>query len=141
MEIIIGKEYPKRVIPLVYEAKHSIDVIVYHWLWYSSDIGSQIQKFNAAIASRSRTGKRVRVITNTNHTIIILKKLGIGAKKIRSSRLVHAKVLILDNKRAVIGSHNYTKNAFALNHEVSILITDRKEIEKLSNFFAALWSR
>lgn len=140
MEIIIGKEYPKKVIPLIYAARKSIDIMVYHWLWYPTDIGSQIQKFNAAIASRKRVGKRVRVITNTGQTIATLKGLGIKAKKIHSSRLIHAKVLIIDNEKVILGSHNYTKNAFGLNHEVSILITGEKEVKRLSDFFANLWS-
>jgi len=137
--IIVGNEFPKRVIPLLKKSKTSIDIIVFDWRWYPDQIGSNIQIFNNTIVKASRNGVRCRVITNFNSNYDTLKKLNIQVKKWSSRKTLHTKLLIIDNKIAVLGSHNYTMNAFNLNHELSILIEEPIFIERLKNYFNNLW--
>jgi len=47
--------------------------------------------------------------------------------------------MIIDGKIAILGSHNYTKNAFNLNHEVSIITRDKTDIEELQVYFNNLF--
>jgi len=138
-DLIIGKEFPEKVIPLIEQAKKSIFIIVYDWRWYPDQIGSTIQKFNNAIIIASRKNKKVKVITNRPYVNEILPQLNIRIKKPHSKRALHTKLMIIDGKTAILGSHNYTMNAFTINHEVSVILQDEQIVNRLSLYFENLW--
>jgi phosphatidylserine/phosphatidylglycerophosphate/cardiolipin synthase-like enzyme len=135
METIIGKEFPQKVIPLIDEAKFSIDIVVFDWRWYPQDPGKSVQLFNQALVRAVRRGVNVRAITNTEEIISTLKNIGIKAKKFFTQRLIHAKFMIIDNETLIIGSHNYTEHGFDVNYEVSIIYKGREEIKPIIDFF------
>jgi len=139
MEIIIGKEFPEKVIPLIEQAKNSISIIVYDWRWYPDQIGSAIQKFNNAIITLSRKGKKIKVITNMPYINNILPQLNIQVRKTHSKRTLHTKLMIIDGKTAILGSHNYTMNAFTINHEISVILQDEQVVKRLKLYFENLW--
>ena len=134
-EIIISREFPKKVIPLIKKAKKSIDIIVFDWGWYPDEIGEPIQIFNNAIFNANKHGVNVRAIVQKRLINAILNNLNIKAKILHSSKLLHIKLMIIDGEIAILGSHNYTKNAFNVNHEVSIIVKDQTSIEKLTEYF------
>ena len=138
-EIIISREFPKKVIPLIKNATKSIDIIVFDWGWYPDEIGEQIQIFNNVIFNKNRKGVKVRALVQKNLIKIILNKCGIDAKVLHSAKLLHIKLMIIDEKIAILGSHNYTKNAFNVNYEVSIMIHDEKSIFELQRYFNNLF--
>lgn len=139
IETIIGKEFPEKVIPLIENAKYSIDIIVYDWLWYPDQIGSAIQKFNNAIVVARRKGLKIKVITNIKNIIKILTSLSIQAKELPSKRTLHTKLMIIDDEIAILGSHNYTMNAFTTNYEISVIIQDKEIVKRLKFYFKNLW--
>lgn len=136
---IIGKEFASKVIPLIEQTKKSIDIIVYDWKNYPDQPGSAIQRFNNAIINAAQKGKRVKVITNRPYINPILPQLNIKTKKSYSKKTLHTKLMIIDNKIAILGSHNYTMNAFTINHEVSVIIRDPKVVQRLNQYFNNLW--
>jgi phosphatidylserine/phosphatidylglycerophosphate/cardiolipin synthase-like enzyme len=135
METIIGKEFPKKVIPLIDQAKTSIDIVVFDWRWYPQDPGASVQLFNQAIIRAVRRGVKVRAIANNDEIVNILKQNGCEAKKLLTAKLVHPKIMIIDNEIAITGSHNYTQSAFQMNFEVSMILRGREEIKRLIEFF------
>ena len=136
---IIGKEFPQKVIPLIKQAKKSIDIVIYDWRWYPDQIGSSIQLFNNAIINASKKNIDVKVITYATHTLEILSVLGIKTTKLPSRRPLHTKLMIIDNQKVIIGSHNYTMNAFTINYEVSAIIQDEEVVKRLIQYFQNLW--
>ena len=48
---------------------------------------------------------------------------------------IHAKIYILNEKKVIIGSHNFTKAAFDNNIEASILIEDKESVGYLNKLF------
>lgn len=140
MQTIIGKEFPKKVIPLIDEAKRNIDIIVFDWRWYPDDPGNPVQLFNQAIVRAVRRGVQVRAIIDNDQIIGTLRSVGVNAKKFISQKLVHGKTMIIDGEIAIVGSHNYTQYAFTMNYEVSVLVDNREEIAKLTEFFNNLYS-
>jgi len=139
IETIIGKEFANKVIPLIRETQKTIDVIVYDWRWYPSQIGSAIQRFNNEIVYSRRKGRKIRVLTDSDFLITTLKKLNIEVKKNFSKKKLHTKLMIIDSKIVVLGSHNYTMNAFTINHEVSIITRNEKAVARLKLYFENLW--
>lgn len=140
MDIIIGKEFVDKVIPLIQEAQKTIDILVYDWRWYPDQIGSKVQRFNNEIINSSRKNKRIRIITNFTYVISVLKSFNVEIRKNTSKRKLHTKLMIIDNKIAILGSHNYTMNAFTINYEVSAIIKDEKAVARLKLYFENLWS-
>lgn len=139
METIIGKEFAGKVIPLLEQAKNNINIAVYAWYWYTENIGSEIQKFNNAIINAAKKGVDVKVITNTTKTINVLFENKVKAKEIKTKGSLHAKLIIIDDKIAILGSHNYTMSAFTLNHEVSIKTEEKEVVDRLKIYFNNLW--
>ena len=139
METIIGKEFPKKVIPLIDNAKQSIDVIIFDWRWYPQNIGCSAQLFNQAIVRAKRRGVKIKVLANSDDIIKILKEIGCEAKKIISKRLLHCKIMIIDDEIAITGSHNYTQSAFEMNYELSVILKDRENIDDIIKFFKQIY--
>ena len=138
-QTIIGREFPKKVTPLIKEAKNTIDIIVYDWRWYPNEIGSAIQIFNYEIVRAIQRGVKIKVLINNNIIEATLKKAGAEIKQLKSEKTVHSKMMIIDDAMAILGSHNYTKNAFELNHETSIIIDDIEAVENFKKYFADLF--
>lgn len=128
---IISKEFPQVVIPLIKEAKHSIDIIVFDWRWYKNDPASPVSLFNSAIVDKSHKGVKVRCIVNNEQINDILKSQGFDSIVLDSAKILHTKLIIIDNRIVVIGSHNYTQHAFCSNFELSCCF----ELENENNDF------
>ena len=135
METIIGKQFAEKVIPLINNAKQSIDVIIFDWRWYPQNIGCSAQLFNQAIVRAKRRGVKIKVLANSDDIIKILKEIGCEAKKIISKRLLHCKIMIIDDEIAITGSHNYTQSAFEMNYELSVILKGRENIDDIIKFF------
>jgi len=139
MQPIIGKEFPEKVIPLIDEAKNSIDIVVFDWRWYPNDPGSSAQLFNQALVRAARRGVKIRAIANNDEIINILKSVGIEAKKLISKKLLHCKLMIIDDETIITGSHNYTQNAFQMNLELSVILKVGDEVKRFLDFFNNLY--
>ena len=138
-KVISGREYPANVIPLIKSAKKSIDIIVFDWRWYPQDPGASCQLFNQAIVQSARKKVKIRVIANNDQVINILKSEGCEAKRLRSSKLVHCKLIIIDDNIVIVGSHNITQSAFQMNLELSVILHEGESKESFVNFFNNLW--
>ena len=125
--------------PLIEKAVNSIDIIVYDWRWYRDDPGASAQLFNQTIVRAVRRGVKVRAIVNNNEIARVLKEVGCEARRLRRKELVHCKFMVIDDKLAITGSHNYTEAAFQKNLEVSVIFDDMGMIESLKNYFQNLW--
>ncbi|MFZ2153991.1 MAG: phospholipase D-like domain-containing protein [Candidatus Moraniibacteriota bacterium] len=134
-QVIIGREYPQILTPLIEKAQHSIEILVYDWRWYANEPNSNVQKFNNAILEASNRGVKVRALVNNNimPTILQLEKLEV--RRVGTKKMMHVKMIIIDQKIIVLGSHNFSKNAFEFNHEVSILSQSNDVINRCTKYF------
>ena len=135
METIIGKEFPQKVIPLIDQSKTSIDTVVFDWRWYPQDPASPVQLFNQSLVRAVRRGVQLRAIANNDEIVRTLQSVGAKAKRLTVPNLVHCKLMIIDNAVAIVGSHNYTQNAFQMNYELSLIIDDKLTVDRIKNFF------
>ncbi len=139
MQAIIGKQFPKVLIPLIDNAKSSIKIVVFDWRWYPSDSANPVQLFNQSLVRASRRGVHIYAIANSSEVIAILNSVGVQAKKLVTKSLVHAKMIIIDDRIVVVGSHNYTQYAFTMNHEISALYDDENSAKGFLEFFNSLY--
>jgi phosphatidylserine/phosphatidylglycerophosphate/cardiolipin synthase-like enzyme len=136
---VIGAEYVQKVVPLINSAIKSIDIIMYDWRWYLDRAEHPVQEFNRALVLAVNRGVRVRCLTNTDLLTKQLNDLKIKARTLKDERVLHAKVIIIDDKLLVIGSHNLTSNAFTRNLETSVILEIPQGQDRFQQFFNNLY--
>lgn len=139
MEVIIGPDFPKKIIPLFDNAKKNIDIVSYDWRWYPDRPGHAVQQLNIALVRAVARGVAVRAVLNAAATVPVLQKVGIKARTLADRRTLHAKLILIDGHTAVIGSHNLTSNAFAVNIEASVAVEIPEGSTRLQEFFTNLY--
>lgn len=136
---LVGIDYPKKVIPLLDAARSTVDILMYDWRVYPNRPGSTVQQLNTAIARACARGVQVRAITNAALNNEAIGKLGVRVRSLRDKRVLHTKLVIVDGKKLVIGSHNFTTNAFHRNLEVSAIVDIPEDVTRFSEFFENLY--
>ncbi len=152
MRFLIGKNYINEVIPLIEAAKSSVDILAYHWGYYSHQSKANVQKFNYALKSAIIRGVLVRALihagnpsdnlrrinsTAFNH----LKSWGAQVKFYKSGGTMHAKLIIIDRMFAVVGSHNLSKRAMTSNVEISTITEGSEQVRPVQDYFNLLFSQ
>ena len=102
------------------------------------------------IAAAADRGVKVHVLCGGKHGISewdildtfaslrTLRRFGVKVHKQKNLR-VHAKLLIVDDERALVGSMNIDRSAFDLRRELGILISDPPTVARLKSVFDADW--
>ena len=138
-ELIIGKDYSKKVLEFIQGAKSSIYILMFDWRWYSRDVSSDMSLINVAILRASQKGVQVKVYCNYPAMCDQLNKLGIDAKCWQKTKLMHAKGILIDEDTLILGSHNLTQSALTLNVEVSAVLYDADVCTQFKKYFFSLW--
>jgi cardiolipin synthase len=77
-------------------------------------------------------------ILDTFASLRTLRRFGVKVHKQKNLRL-HAKLLIIDNEQALVGSMNIDRSAFDLRRELGITITDPPVVARLKAVFDSDW--
>jgi len=148
----LSTDYPKVVTPLLSAAGQTIEVVMYEWKWYTYEAAGGVEKFNLAFQAAARRGVKIRVLLNIEsmgHAITkinlnteqFLRLAGVEVKFGQIGVATHAKMLIIDQKYLILGSHNISKGSFSKNQEASIIVEGGEAIRPYINYFDLLWSR
>ena len=125
------------LIPLIQEAKHSIDVSVF-FLTHKN-----VSKELVAASSR---GVSVRVIldatgaSNGYSKHQYLRENGISLKVEDWGGKMHMKSAIIDGKHLILGSMNWTSAGESKNDENTLIIRNARDAKNYQEFFNLLWS-
>lgn len=136
---IISKQFSPVLCRLIDQAEHSIDIIVYDWRFYKHDPASAVSLFNASLVRAKTRGVAIRCIVNSANLAALLTDLGFYAKCLPTERILHAKLMIIDGNKIVIGSHNYSQHAFTSNHEASVFFTLSETENQFTKYFNNLY--
>lgn len=137
---IFGQEFCDIVIPLLEDAEREINIIIFSWRMPFITRKKAIRSFNDALVRAVGRGVKVRALVSIESVAAELGRFGIDAKVLPTSRLLHTKLLILDARRIILGSHNYSENAFTYNYEVSVFFEEWEENNRFMKYFENLWS-
>ena len=95
-------------------------------------------------------GVKVHVMTRPSHSLRpeklvegvgdlkIMDDVGIGIRKLKHLKL-HAKMMLADRERAIIGSINLSSGSFDSRRELAVLLKDHDVIRRLSEVVQADW--
>jgi phosphatidylserine/phosphatidylglycerophosphate/cardiolipin synthase-like enzyme len=124
-----SEEAKDKIIELIRSSKVNIKISMYNFSY---------KKFAKELVIASKNGINVQLILDNkkieedNDIYKYFKKNGI--KIILPKKKVHTKIAIFDNKVALIGSLNWTKESFEDNYEILLISYDKKVIEQIDNF-------
>jgi phosphatidylserine/phosphatidylglycerophosphate/cardiolipin synthase-like enzyme len=152
VEAIIGSDYYRKVSPVICSASYKIDIIMYEWKWYSHEFAGGVQRLNNEIISKARENVKVRVLLNiesmghaitkiNSRTASFLQQKGVIVKFGQVGVATHAKMVIVDDRFCVVGSHNFSKGSFTRNQECSVLIEGGEAIRPFIDYFKLLWDQ
>jgi phosphatidylserine/phosphatidylglycerophosphate/cardiolipin synthase-like enzyme len=132
--VMIGSEFARTLIPLINQATSEIIISVFLWNYYFGEPSSEVQKFNQALIQAVARGVKVKGLTAGVQKLKKMTDLGLVIKESNFANKLHNKIIIIDRKYCVIGSHNLTKNALQRNYEVSVCYEIDGENDRLYKF-------
>ncbi len=145
IELLEGNHYFPRVKQLLEKAESSIYVVMYEMRYYSQYPLSPSNQLIQELIKAGKRGVNVTVIldvssyneknTQRNKEVgKILSKNGIEVKYDSMDITTHAKVVIVDERYCVVGSHNWSYYALTKNKEVSLLLDSPALAEEITKW-------
>lgn len=123
-----SKKATQRIIELIENSQDSILIAMYNFSY---------KKFLKSLINSSKKGINITVILdykkNLENKKIYKELVNNNINIVIAKNKMHIKAAIFDNKTAIIGSSNWTKESFKENHEVILITEDKKVIFKLEN--------
>ncbi|MFA6036240.1 MAG: phospholipase D-like domain-containing protein [Candidatus Micrarchaeia archaeon] len=105
------------------------------------------QKLADALIDAKARGVAVRVLLEptleNNPNLQMAEYLRAGGIEVRwaiPSRTNHAKFAIIDGKRVLVGSHNWSYSAMNRNREASVLVQDAETVREFESVFEQDWA-
>lgn len=138
-QIIIGKEYIEKVIPLIVAARNTIEIIIYEMRLRPGDEDHPVSVLALALKDAKERGVTVRALVSSPAVKAHLEGYTLEARILYTPKLMHAKMMLIDSVVAIVGSHNYTQSAFASNIEISLSVTLPSPQNELVSYFKNLW--
>lgn len=140
VEPVMSPGADDEVIELLQSANESIDVEMYVFSY-----GVLAEELEDAVAR----GVRVRVIlesrldSGSNEQMADELTLnGIEVKwASQEYKLTHSKLVVVDGKRVLVGSPNWTYSAMRANREMAVIIDDEAIAREFENAFETDWSK
>jgi len=150
---MINRQYSETAIDAVNSAESSIDIAVYQMKFYDSN--NSVRKLLDAISKAASRGVKVRVIleqgewqgkvtdlTKENKkTASNLEEMGMEVKFDSIETTTHDKIMIIDSRIVILGSHNWAYSAFEKNNEASVMIKNSEIAAYYENYFENLWAQ
>ena len=144
--ILSDKEYFPKALELVQGAEKNIYVAMYVAKYDPEDPDDPVNDLLSVLASARQRGLDVRVLVDDEtlesypQTIGFLKSQGVLVRLDESHAIrMHAKLLIVDGKHVLVGSHNWTESALKYNHEATAYVRSQEVGSEATEYFMELW--
>ena len=146
MQLLTDNEYLPFATRLIENARHNIDISTFKAELTTKPRGRRLAKFFDLVIEKSRLGIPVRFLISkresyghiplTNlYAVRELKANKVKVRHLRQSRICHAKIIIVDSRLALIGSHNLSIKSCCNNFECSLYFEDEKTVNHLVNVY------
>lgn len=132
-------------------ARGEIDIVMYEMKLYETN--NSVHRLEDLLIKKAGEGIPVKVVLDQSEwqgkitsltkdnqkTAEYLKNGGVEVKFDPLKTTTHDKLIIIDDKISIIGSHNWGYSAFERNNEASILVNDERIAEYYKNYFEGIW--
>ena len=144
--LLVDNEFLAQAIAFITTAQRRIDVATFKAEMTSKPRGRRLHTFFDELFKKREAGLQVNFLLNWNDdrravpacnrfTILELQRHKINVRILRNNRCCHAKIIIVDQSKAIIGSHNLSIKACHNNFETSYIILDPVNVARLSSVF------
>jgi phosphatidylserine/phosphatidylglycerophosphate/cardiolipin synthase-like enzyme len=148
--IVVDNQYGDLALAMINQSKRDICLSTFKIEKNDKPKGRLLEQiFNALLRKRAE-GINIKLLFNwhddkksiarTNQSAgTFLKQRGIEVRHLKDNRCCHAKTLIIDEDKAIIGSHNLSCKSLSNNFEISYLITEPETVKQLKSIFSNSW--
>ena len=125
----------EKILELIHQAHSSIKI-------YAEGLSDY--RVIGALAKAARSGANVQVLMSAewnkrdNKKFAYLSKAGVNVR-FSKNYMIHAKVILIDQKRALLGSINLTKPSMDDNRELSVITNSANIVNALNSTFDTDW--
>ena len=148
--LLPDEQFLLAAIGLITSAEKSIYISTFKAEITTKPRGRRLKHFFDDLIEKARLGLDVRFITNrrqnfghvpaTNlYAVTYLKKTPIKVRHLLNDRICHAKLIIIDDCTAIIGSHNLSVKSCQSNFEMSYMLRDFYIVGNLKRIYELLW--
>ncbi len=136
----VNREYLPAVLGLIHAATGTIEFVQ---LEMHDD--RAVQAIEAALEEAVKRGVRVRGLLDDGvdfnaAAAARLRALGADAKLDTPEKMTHSKMILVDGRKVLLGSTNWTGNSMGNNNETNVLLDDPVLAGYFGRYFAALWA-
>ncbi len=144
---VLNRDYLPAVLDMIGSAKKTIQVIQYEYVDYGA-----VRQIEAVLAAAVGRGVSVRMILDdtvksTRRSIARLQKKGMDVKLDETAeygkpgdKTTHAKAILVDGQKLMIGSTNWSDKSISDNNESDVLLNDPVIGKKFSGYFDQIWN-
>ena len=147
IEFLDRREYYNKALSLIKNANNSIYLLMFVAKYDPRDPEDPANDLLIAICRAKERGLTVKVVLDEetmkaySETIELLREHNVSIKIWKGRATMHAKILIIDNKHVLIGSHNWTESGLWYNIEASIYTTDTEAVDEAKKLFEYVWMK
>ena len=149
--VLVDNNYLDQAILLIQNAKDEICISSFKLECSDLPRGRRVKKFYDVLIERLKSGVKVRLLMNwhSNRRSVPktnepagrkLQSHGGDVRFLKNNRCCHAKILVVDREKALIGSHNLSIRSCESNFELSYLIPDPESVAQISQVFESSFS-
>ena len=143
---IVDNEYVAAAGALIDLAEGSIDLSTFKLQYDHTHRGDFLRGLIDKLLLKIRAGVKVRCLMNwdekrrgvakTNGPVAeLLKREGADVRFLEKNRCCHSKLLIIDGRRMILGSHNWSNRSVGSNFEISLEIDAPEVIKPIQDVF------
>ncbi len=149
--LVVDEQYITIAQALVEQAKKEICISSFKLEICDKPRGRDLKRFFESIVEKQKSGVKVRILFNwhddqrsvakTNYSAsIFLKQAGVDIRYLKNNRCCHAKLLMIDKEKILLGSHNLSVRSTQNNFEMSYLIPDPETVAQAAGEFERLFA-
>ena len=150
--ILYDETFLRAAQELVTTANHRIWVATFKAEITTKPRGRRLNKFFETLFEKAHNGVEVRFllprpaksnyVPDSNlYAITALKRGKVDARCFFGNRLCHAKIILVDDYKAILGSHNLSVKSCHNNFECSVSLSDRFSLLSLRDGYEKAWLR
>jgi phosphatidylserine/phosphatidylglycerophosphate/cardiolipin synthase-like enzyme len=150
MGILYDQQLLSFIMPCIREAQRYIFISTFKAQWTNNREGQRLALFWKTLLDKAEQNVKINVLLNyhankariAKSNIALVNKVkhqNIKFRYLANNRCIHAKIFLIDDQVATIGSHNLSNASHQRNFEATIAIHETEKIRALKDKITKLW--
>ena len=148
---LVGEHFFPAVTQYIDQADKSLSICIFTARYYRNQSRNPVNSFFDALRRAARRGVNVRFLLNQNfgdqralqNNLFIIqhfKNKNFQTAFAGKSTRIHSKLILIDDKITIVGSHNYSARAHRTNFETSVAVQSDAFAQYFAAYYERLWA-